>query len=332
MSEQSIQTALAAVFTSPGVPISLERVPLPEPGEGEVLVRVRACTLCGSDLHTYRGDRVTPTPTILGHEILGQIEARGDGRPPADHEGRPLEVGDRITWSIAASCGHCFFCDHEIPQKCESLFKYGHHKMEAPHLLGGGLAEYCHLARGTAMVRVPESLSDRVACPANCATATVVAALRVGIEGRSTGTALVQGAGMLGLTACAMLRARGVGTVIAADLDPARLSLATEFGATHTVEAGGTEALEAVVREVTAGRGVDLALEMSGSPLAVADGLAALRVGGRQVLVGSVFPTDPVSIEPEMIVRNLKSIHGVHNYVPGDLVEAVAFLERHHEE
>ena len=282
-------------------------------------------------VHTYRGHRETPTPTILGHEILGQIEAFGEGRPPADHQGVRLETGDRITWSIAASCGACFYCSHGIPQKCESLFKYGHEEMRTRHQLSGGLAEYCQLAAGTAMVRVPDSLSDRVACPANCATATVAAALRASPGGRAPETVLVQGAGMLGLTACAMVRSRGANIVIAADIDGTRLDLAEEFGATHCVDVSvGKDALGHMVGELTEGRGIDLALELSGSSAAVAEGLAALRLGGRQVLVGSVFPSDAVAIQPESIVRGLKSIHGVHNYTPQDLVDAVAFLDRHH--
>ncbi len=333
MAEEAKQGALAAIFTGPGVPMSLQRLPLPELAEGEVLIQVRACTLCGSDLHTYQGDRETPTPTILGHETIGVIEALGEGPPPVDHDGRPLELGNRVTWSIAVSCGHCFFCSHKIPQKCESLFKYGHEKMEAPHPLNGGLAEFCHLAPGTTMVRVPDSLSDRVACPANCATATVAAALRVGWEEEPPASVLVQGAGMLGLTACAMLRSRGAGIIIVADLNRARLKLAREFGATHTVEIGGeAEALRRGVADATGGRGVDLALEMSGSPVAVADGMATLRTGGRQVLVGSVSPSDPVSLHPETVVRKLLSIQGVHNYAPRDLAEAVSFLEQHHHE
>ncbi len=330
MTNESTQKALAAVFTGPGRPLSFEQLALPRLAPGEVLVQMRACTLCGSDLHTYVGDRETPTPTILGHEILGEIAAIGDGRAPLDHAGNALGIGDRITWSIAASCGACFFCRHEIPQKCEHLFKYGHEAMEPPHLLSGGLAEYCQLAPGTAMVRIPETVPDRVACPVNCATATVAAAVRVGLAGHEADSVLVQGVGMLGLTACAMLRSRGARMVIAADKDQSRLALAKKFGADHLIEVGA-QATSEVVADLTGGRGVDLALEMSGAPAAVAGGLSVLRIGGRQVLVGTVFPTDPVSIQPEALVRNLLSVHGVHNYTPVDLAAAVAFLEEHHD-
>ena len=198
--------SLAAVFYASDKPLVLERYELPALGPGEVLVRITCSTLCGSDVHTFTGRRGTPVPTILGHEIMGVVEAVDSDQGVCDYSGRPLEVGDRITWSIAASCGDCFYCDHEVPQKCDHLFKYGHEAIVPAHPLSGGLADYCHLAAGTAILRVPESLPDTVACPANCATATVAAALRLGgvCQGQSV---LIQGAGMLGLTAAAALRA-----------------------------------------------------------------------------------------------------------------------------
>jgi len=325
------ETALAAVFNGAGDPLEIQSFPLPDLAPGEVLVHVTCCTLCGSDLHTYQGHRTTPIPTVLGHEILGEVVALGPGEPVLDLEGQPLEAGDRVTWSIAASCGRCFFCEHGIPQKCERLFKYGHEAIRADHPLSGGLAEYCHLAPGTAIMRVPAALPDVVACPANCATATVAAALRVG-GGCTEEVVLIQGGGMLGLTACAMARAQGARDVLVCDVDGKRLEIAQRFGATRCVSvAEGSEDLKAAIGEATAGRGVDLALELSGAATSMATGLEALRIGGRYVLVGAVFPGPPLSLSPEAVIRRLLNIHGVHNYTPRDLREAVAFLARHHD-
>ena len=321
--------ALAAVFNAANAPFEMRTFPLPELGPGEVLVRVTCCTVCGSDLHTYTGRRGTPMPTILGHEILGEVAALGPGDPVCDVDGRPLTVGDRVTWSIAASCGRCFFCTHGIPQKCERLFKYGHEAITPDHPLSGGLAEYCHLAPGTAVVRAPTDLPDAVACPANCATATVAAALRTG-GGCRDEAVLVQGAGMLGLTACAMARARGAREVIACDLDTARLAAAERFGATRCVIADDADALKAAVDTATDGRGVDLALELSGAAAAMEAGLDLLRIGGRYVLVGAVFPGPDIAVSPESVIRRLLSIHGLHNYTPADLAKAVAFLADNH--
>jgi len=200
------ETSRAMVFHEAGRPLELKRYPLPRLAEGEVLVRITCCTLCGSDVHTYEGRRSAPLPTILGHEIIGQVAQLPPGPEVRDHQGVPLDLGDRITWSVAASCGGCFFCNDGLPQKCKGLFKYGHERISERHQLSGGLAEHCHLAAGTAIFRLPSELSDAVACPANCATATVAAAMRYSGDQRDR-VVLIQGAGMLGLTAAAMATA-----------------------------------------------------------------------------------------------------------------------------
>ena len=320
----------AAVFTAAGRPLELRSFPLPDLAPGELLVRVSCSTLCRSDAHTYQGHRTTPAPTILGHEILGHVEALGPGDPAPDAEGRPLRVGDRVTWSIMASCDDCFFCHRSIPQKCERLFKYGHQEIDESHPLSGGLAEHCHLAVGTTVLRVPDGLSDEVATPANCATATVAAALRSGGGARGQ-TVLIQGAGMLGLSACAMANAQGSTRIIVCDVDSDRLEWARRFGATDVVQVtGDAEATTRAVLDLTEGRGADLAIELSGAASAMEEGLGLLRIGGCYILVGAVFTIRPIAIDPERIVRRLLNIRGVHNYTPVDLVEAIRFLERHH--
>ncbi|MEX2111805.1 MAG: zinc-binding dehydrogenase [Pirellulales bacterium] len=321
--------ARAMVFAGPGQPLAPQAFAWPQLAAGEMLVKVTFATLCGSDLHTYQGRRQTPCPTILGHEILGRVAALADERV-VDLSGVKLAVGDRVTWSIAASCGECFYCQRGLPQKCERLFKYGHERIDASHPLSGGLAEYCHLARGTAVLRVPDELPDEVACPANCATATIAAALRVGGEFRD-GAVLIQGAGMLGLTAAAMAHAGGASEIIVCDPDETRLPWAERFGATTLVQLrGGGGELSQAVQQATDGRGVDLALELSGSPEAMEAGLRLLRIGGRYVLVGSVFPTRDVALPAEQVVRRLLRIEGLHNYAPDDLQAAVAFLAANH--
>lgn len=322
--------ALAAVFTAAGEPLRLERFALPKLAAGEVLVQVTCCTVCGSDVHTYEGRRSTPVPTILGHEIMGVIAELPPGGAVCDVAGKPLAVGDRITWSIAANCGDCFYCDHNIAPKCEELFKYGHEVIDEVHPFSGGLAEVCHLAPGTPIVRVPAELPDTVACPANCATATVAGALRVAGDCRDK-IVLVQGAGMLGLTAAAMAHAGGAAEVIVCDIDDARLETAKQFGATKCVSvAAGVDELAEVVKAASDGRGVDMAIELSGAPASVAAGLKQLRIGGTYVLVGSVYPADDVPVSAEWVVRRWLNIHGVHNYLPEDLATAIEFLQNEH--
>jgi alcohol dehydrogenase len=294
---------------------------------GELLVRVRLCTLCGSDLSTYRGKRSTAVPTILGHEILGEVVEIGGQAAQVDLLGRRVRVGDRVTWSIASHCGKCFACTHEMPQKCERLFKYGHERLDERHPLSGGLAEYCHLTADTPVLRLPSTLPDEAACFANCATATVAGALRVG-ELRAGESVLILGAGMLGLNLGAMARMGGAGEVIVADVDAERLKGAERFGATETLCFTGDGAgLVARIRERTSNRGADLIIDVSGAPTAMEAAVKAARTGGRIMLVGAVSPTRPLAIDPEGIVRRLLTIRGLHNYVPADLVTAVEFLE-----
>ncbi len=322
----------AAVFHGPGRPLELREVPLPDLAPGEVLVKIECCTLCGSDLHSFGGRRETPLPTILGHEIMGHVAELPQGGNVLDARGEPVAEGDRVTWSVAAHCGDCFFCRHGLPQKCERLFKYGHERIDGSHPLSGGLAEHCHLSRGTSIFKLNDSLPREVACPANCATATVAGALRA--AGDVAGAVvIVQGAGMLGLTACAMARHQGAKAVVLCDVDPQRLSLGADFGATQTVVVGDdAEPVECLVNDLSSGRGADVALEMSGASAAVEQAIPLLRVGGVYVLVGAVFPGPPVSLSPERVVRRCLSIVGVHNYAPVDLGTALDFLMETHEE
>jgi alcohol dehydrogenase len=320
------QQVRAVVFQGPGQPLEIREFPRPQLAPGEVLVKVTCATLCGSDLHTYLGRRATPCPTILGHEILGRVAELPDGDSPVDLAGRTLAVGDRVTWGITASCGGCFYCQRGLPQKCERLFKYGHERIDARHPLSGGLAEYCHLARGTPVLHVGDALTDAVACPANCATATVAAALRVAGNCQHQ-SILIQGAGMLGLTAAAMAGAARAREIIVCDPDPQRLRAATRFAATRLVDPrGGAEELAEAVRQATSGRGVDVAIELSGAPEAMEAGLRCLRIGGAYVLVGAVYPTRDVALPAEQVVRRLLRIEGIHNYTPADLLAAVEFL------
>ena len=322
----------AAVFSRPGQPLELVEVAEPQLADGEALVRLDCCTLCGSDLHSISGRRQSPRPCILGHEMLGSIESIGGN--VLDYHGDPLARGDRVTWSIAASCGECFFCEAGAAQKCEQLFKYGHQRFdpEADLYLTGGMATHCHLANSSHIFKLPESLPDNVACPANCATATVAAACRVAgqLENKAV---LVTGCGMLGLTAAAMARHLGARQVVVADVDTRRLEIACQFGADQAILLDALRPIESHVDQfrtafapTTDERGPDVVLEMSGAVPAIQSGLACLRIGGAIILVGSVFPSGTIAVDPETLVRRLIRIEGIHNYLPVDLAGALEFL------
>lgn len=321
-----VTTSLAAVFHGTPGQIELQQLPTPLPQGEEILVSVESCTLCGSDLHSFEGRRQVPVPTILGHEIVGRIEAFGPAARRDDASGRPLAIGSRVVWGLVAACGRCFYCQRGLPQKCLRSVKYGHESFRPGYELLGGLAEHCLLVPGTSIVRVPEELSLNVISPSSCATATMAAAFAAvdTVQGR---VVCIAGAGLLGLTAAAMARSRGATAVVVCDLHEARRRLAMEFGATHSI---APDELGALLKDITDGHGADVALELSGSPAAFQSLFPRLRLGGTLVLVGAVFPSEPVSLAMEQIVRRNLSIHGIHNYAARHLAEAVEFLSRVH--
>lgn len=315
--------SLAAVYSGFPGRIALQQIETPTPRRGEIVVRVLGCTLCGSDRHSVEGRRTVPIPTILGHEIVGEIVATGVNAPTCDVTGHPIGLGSRITWAIVAHCGDCFFCHRNLPQKCLNAVKYGHEPFRSGEELLGGLAEHCLLVQGTSIVAIPEELPLEVACPASCATATIAAALEAAgdLSGR---TLCVLGAGMLGLTACGMGRSRGASQVVCVDHQAQRRDQSLRFGATAAI--AGDQL--AVCREnADLKHGFDVVLELTGSTQAFELGWSHVRTGGHLILVGSVFPSEPFPLPLEQVVRRHLTLTGIHNYAPQHLVQAIEFLK-----
>lgn len=322
--EQTARSARAAVFHGPNEPFTVERVSIPELRRGEILARINCTTICGSDLHSYYGRRAAPSPSILGHEMVGTIVSANG--PVRQFTGGDLQAGDRISWSMVWSCGDCFYCRRHLRPKCERLMKFGHERTNSEFPLGGGFSTHCVLPVGTPVFRVPENVPDAVASTANCATATVAAMFRAAgsVAGKSI---VIYGAGMLGVTACAMAETFGAQTVIAIDSNPQRAAMGLQFGANHAMESSlPAGELVSHVRRLTGGRGADLVFDLTGDPAAMETGFELLRFGGRFVLAGAVYPARPLSISAEQIVRRMIQINGVYNYAPEDLGTALSFL------
>lgn len=300
---------------------------------GDALVEVEFATVCGSDLHTVHGRRSAPVPLVLGHEQVGKVVALGEGAVRAD--GRPLAMGDRVIWSIMVSCGKCDRCLKGIPQKCRALAKYGHEQVRHGWELSGGFATHVHLRAGTTIVPVAESMPREIAAPLSCASATAIAAIdaAASIMDLDGAAMLVTGAGLVGLTVAAAATDRGA-RVIVSDPDPDRRANALRFGAIEAVDpmspAGMPDSFEAMRERLGLSDGLDVSIEASGSSAAVAQAIDCLDIGGVAVLVGSVHPAGRVPLDPEAVVRGLKTVRGVHNYAPQHLIDAVAYLEERH--
>lgn len=304
--------ATAMVWLGAGHPHETIAVPGVALADGDALVAVEMSTICGSDVHTVGGRRAAPTPLVLGHESVGRVIATGEAGARAV-DGSPLRIGDRVVWSVTVSCASCDRCLRGLPQKCRSLGKYGHDRIGVHGDLNGAFASHVQLREGTAIVRVPEALSAAALAPAGCATATAWAAVARAERERDLEGAVVRihGAGLVGLSAAAIAAEKGA-VVEVLDPNPERRALAARW--LRSEPNGGS----------SGDREPDVVIEASGH--AVAEAIEGVAVGGVVVLVGSVFPAEPVRFDAESAVRRLVTIAGVHNYTGAELAEAVAFL------
>lgn len=298
--------ATAMVWIGEGHPHETIAVPGVALGDHDVLVSVEMSTICGSDVHTVQGRRSSPVPLVLGHESVGRVIAMGDGGATTV-DGTPVRIGDRVVWSVTISCGTCDRCARGVTQKCRTLGKYGHDRIGVHGDLTGAFGSHVQVRSGTTIVRAPESLPAAVLAPASCATATAWAAVARAARDHDLdgATVRIHGAGLVGLSAAAIAVEHGAAVEVL-DPSPERLARAARFGAGRI------------------DRDPDVVIEASGH--AVAEALDGVGTGGTVVLVGSVFPAEPVPVDAESIVRRLVTVTGVHNYTGSELSQAVGFL------
>lgn len=315
------------VFHGPGQEMQLQHRELPELAAGEVLVRNLYSTICGSDLHTFCGLRKENTPTILGHEIVGKVVKISQSHSGKDYSGNALKEGDIVTWSIFSADPASEMSKLGMPQKTTGVFKYGHAVVTENDAFHGGLAQYCILKPHTAILKIPDNVPLPVAATLNCAVATVAGALRLAgtVKGK---TVLITGSGLLGMVCAAMCKDSGAEKIVAADISHHRLQQSLAFGVDEVclmTPNSGTEnesALSALYSKI------EVVFDMSGSPEAMEEGVAALAIGGVAVWVGAVFRQRKVRMDAEQIIRRLITIKGLHNYNYEDFVYAVDFMRR----
>lgn len=284
--------ALAKVEAGPGVELIERQVP--EPGPGEVLLRVDAASICGTDLHLFQWDEwaaenLVP-PRILGHELAGTVVGIGPGVSR-------VREGDLVGVESHLFCWECAQCQRDEMHLCRDLRVIGVH-------VDGGFAEHVVIPEANAVES--NGLDPAVVALQEPMGNAVHAAFAEPIEGR---TVLVTGCGPIGLCAVGIARAAGAALVVATDTEPYRLDLARTMGADLALDASdpGTEAR---IMEATGGDGVEVVLEMSGSPRALDQALRVITRGGRISLLGIFNGAVPIELSESVIMQGLR-LHGI---------------------
>jgi NDMA-dependent alcohol dehydrogenase len=297
----------AAILVAVREPLVVDDVELAEPKRGEVLVRLAASGLCHTDLHAMTGDRPRPLPAVLGHEGAGVVEAVGDGVSR-------IRVGDHVICSWAPNCGHCFFCDRGQPVLCEALTaaspagvlfdgtpRMSRHGQPVYHFtMVSSHAEYCVVPEDAAVPIPTEMPLDR-ACLIGCGVMTGVGAAMNVARVQPGSSVVVFGCGGVGLNVIQGARLANAATIVAVDLNPRKLEWARTFGATHTLDATTVDPVAAVA-DLTDGRGADYAFEAVGHPESIRNTLAAVRKGGRVVILGMAPAGTELSIPFDLLL------------------------------
>ncbi|SEG30651.1 L-iditol 2-dehydrogenase [Bryocella elongata] len=265
----------------------------PVPHENELLLRVAACGICGSDVHGYDGSsgRRIP-PIVMGHEAAGVVEAVGSSVTR-------FRPGDRITFDSTVYCGACEFCLRGEVNLCD-------HR----EVVGVSCGDYRRAGAFAEYVVVPEHIVYRLPDGLSFPEAAMLEAVAVALhavhlsEPADCRTALVIGAGMIGLLTAQAARALGIPRVMIADVDASRLDMARSLGLTETLHLSG-EALVAAALDATGGMGVDLALEAVGREETVRAAIDAVRKGGRVTLIGNIQPTISLPLQ-KVVTRQIR--------------------------
>ncbi|MFC1765352.1 galactitol-1-phosphate 5-dehydrogenase [Planctomycetota bacterium] len=273
-----------------------KEVPVPTLGDRDVLVSVKACGICGSDVHGMDGStgRRQP-PIIMGHEASGVIAEMGSAVAG-------WQVGERVTFDSTIYCGQCHFCRRGQINLCDQR-----------RVLGVSCDDYCQHGAFAEYVAVPQHILYRLPDAVSFAQGAMVEAVSIGVHAVARSplslndTAVVVGTGVIGLFVVQALRAAGCGQIIAVDLDVTKLKLAKQLGASEALNSS-LLAIQPAILDLTQGRGADLAFEVVGIASTVQTAVAALRKGGHLTLVGNVSPT--VEFPLQATVTRELSVYG----------------------
>lgn len=284
-----------AVVTEPGKVVFEERS-LPEMGQDDVTIRVRTVTLCGSDLHIFKGKHpAVELPIPVGHEICGEVIATGE-------RVARLQPGDKVAVEPVITCDRCHFCVRGLYHLCTQIsFQYRRGQ--------GGLATHFTLPARWAH-KLPESLDDEQGALIEPLSVALHAVRTSGLQpGQSSA---VFGAGAIGLLVVQVSRAIGAGEIFAVDIDPFRLEYALRLGASHALNNLDAQVVE-VIRERTGGLGVDRVFEAAGLEITMLQALEAVRKGGGVVIIG-LFEEGNLRVPANIFVQKEISLSGSQGY------------------
>jgi threonine 3-dehydrogenase len=292
--------------------LEIQNVPVPSIGALDVLVRVSATSICGTDLHIYGWDRwsqgrIKP-PVTLGHEFCGIVERVGE-------DVAAVKPGDFVSAEMHVNCGHCHQCRLGEAHICQNLKIIGID-------LDGAFAEFVKIP-ATNIWKLDEAIPEHYAAildPLGNAVHTVLAGA---IAGQ---TVLVTGCGPIGLMSIAVAKACGSSTVFATETNEHRRAMAEEMGADHVINPLSENPVKKIL-DATGGTGVDVLLEMSGQPAAIQQGFKALRAGGRASLLGIPTENVPLDLVQDVIFKGatVQGIYGRRMY--GTWVQMTALLK-----
>ena len=327
-------TMLAAVLPEPRVPLQLERIQVPRPRRGEVLVKVAACGVCHTDLHVMKGEVAFPTPAVLGHEISGAVVELGEGVDG-------LAVGEQVVGTFIMPCGSCEACLSARDDLCERFFAMNRlrgtlydgetrlfREDGSPLAMYsmGGLAEYAVVPVHGVFPRPPNVPAEQAAV-LGCAAMTAYGVITHGADLRVGERVVVVATGGVGSLIVQFARAQGALQVVAVDVSEEKLAAARSLGATDVVDASQGDPVARVV-ELTDG-GADVVFEALGREETVLQAVGMLRDGGRLVAVG-ITPADVrVPIDVTRLVRRGLRIQGSYGARPrSDMPRLLALIER----
>ena len=273
----------------------VKEVPTPKIGPDDVLIRIKACAICGSDVHGYDGSsgRRRP-PIIMGHEAAGVIE--GVGESVTDYA-----IGDRVTFDSTEYCGLCYFCRKGMVNLCTHRRVLGVSCGE--YSRDGAMAEYIAVPRRI-LYRLPEGVSFQQAAMVEPLSIAIHAINQAPLE--LGDQAVVIGCGTIGLLLIQALRVAGCSKIIAIDLDPQKLDAARNMGATHSVNSKTEDAVQSVL-ELTGQRGADLSFEAVGIAATFDTAIDCTRKGGGVVLVGNL--SKEVELNLQKVVTSELSLY-----------------------